>query len=150
MQIFGTWLLSLSDGFEREEVMDRISGVLLFYFFYQGSLGQLSFDSITELNVQRMVGRRQDLFPSPYQSAGCVPLLAPHLSSAGLRLLLLGDVRGIPSLCSPHEGILQHWPGVCASPGEPAQCQNKQGCHFLFFCLQELKISFLPSPPGRK
>lgn len=152
---FGTWLLSLCHGFGGEQVMDRTSGFLLFYLFYQSRLGQLSFDSITGLNVQRMVERRQDLFQSPYQSAGCVPLLAPHLSSLapmGLCLLLLGDVceRGIPSLCSPQAGILQHWPGVCARPGEPAQCQNKQGCHFLFFCLQELKIFFLPFPPGRK
>lgn len=78
---------------------DRISGFLLFYLFYQGRLGQLSFDSLTGLNVQRVVGRRQGFFQSPYQS---VPLLAPHLSSVELCLLLLGDVREAFQACALH------------------------------------------------
>lgn len=93
-------------------MVHRTSGVLLFYLFYQSRLGQFVFDSITGLNVQRMVGRRQDLFQKsfkslqiPYQSAGCVPLLAPHLSSValvGLCLLLLGDMREAFQTCALH------------------------------------------------
>lgn len=52
------------------------------------------------------------MFQSPYQGAGCVSLLEPHLSSVapvGLCLLLLGDVREAFQACA------LHMPSACPS-----------------------------------
>lgn len=56
---FGMWLPSLCNGFGGEEAMEQEKCFFLaFYLFYQSRLAQLSFDSITGLNVLRMVGGR--------------------------------------------------------------------------------------------